>query len=162
MELISAIFHTLHEWISGIVNHPRFGNSKRFKLIAPGLITGLLALFGVAVTAYFNAERQIAKLEKDISELKIQQMAPSKESAGKDVKIAELQATLTAQREKITDLEKQLTDIKTENVSLRERVFNKDPVKPAPVEKPKHSDSILESSNRRLKRLGDKKDDPIQ
>ncbi len=162
MELIFAIYNSLHEAISGAVNHPRFGNSKKFRFFAPSIIIGLISINGAIITVYIGATDQIKKLEKEILELRIQQLAPKKETSDKDVKIAELQTFLTAQKDRIADLEKQIADLKTENASLRERVFNKEPVKQVPVEKPKNSDSILESSNRRLKRLGDKKDDPVQ
>lgn len=162
MELFFAIFHALHEGISGQFNHPRFGNGKAFRFIAPILITALFLALGATVTLWYESHKQVGKLEKDITSLKFQQLTPTKEANDKLIELAKLQASYDAQKERITDLERQLTEVKTENISLRERVFNKDPVKRVPVEKPKNSDSILESSNRRLKRLGDKKDDPLE
>lgn len=161
-KIVLVLFSSLHEWIAGGFNHPRFTNSSWFRTFAPVALMGMTLALGTLTSHYLDELNKTEALQKEIDKLQVQLSVPSKELSENSVLLATCKAQLEASDQRYKDLDRSFQAAQTENAALRERLLkDPEPVKPKPPEV-KKNDSILESSNRRLKRLGDKKDDPTQ
>lgn len=157
-----VLFSSMYEWIAGGFNHPRFTNSSWFRTIAPIAIVGLIMVSGLLTTHLVEQMEKVDALEKQLQELKIKSLAPSEEQSKNNLLLATCTANLKAAEQRYSDLDGNYKLLQQEVVTLRERLIKQpDPVTPVVPEKRK-KDDLIESSNRRLKRLGDKKDDSVQ
>ena len=158
-KLILVLFSSTYECVAGSVNHPRFTNSSWFKKLAPTIIVALFTVSGLLTSHLLQEMEKVDSLEKQLQELKLKSLAPSEEQNKNVLLLTTCTANLKAAGQRYLDLEGNYKLLQQEVITLRERLI-KQPTVPEPTKlEPQKKDILIESSNRRLKRLGDKKDD---